>query len=163
MDHNGLRIIHHPPSGLVHTQTQINILRTVKNPLVKKSHLRKGRPADYLTSANDIINLTHRAVIPVRHLHFTGNPTVKRRGKPSYQLIAQRRKEATGELELAPRIDQFRSTQTHLRVFIQIGNKAVKRPRLDHRIVVKENDILSPRHPEALIAGGRHPTVSAVG
>src|SRR5207249_2983418 len=130
----------HMPAGLAHTETQVNVLGAVKNPLVQESQLRQSRPANDLTRADDIIDLAHAIMIPVGHLRRTAVLLGESEGETASELVTHGREKSTGELEPALEINQFRATHTDIRVCIHVGKQPRKHPGSYQRIVIQQDD-----------------------
>src|SRR5713101_2865530 len=124
-----LRVIHHSPAGLAHTQTQVNVLRAIKNSLVQEPYLSQGCPTNDLTSADHIIDLSHAVMIPVGHLHCSGDSPGAGEGKASSELVAQGGKKPTRKLEPTFEIDKLGATQADIRVRIHIDEQLGKNGR----------------------------------
>ena len=136
-------IIHHPPAGLLQPQTQVNVLRAIKNALVKRPDLVQGPAPNDLAGADHIIHGSNRPVVPVGHFHPARQPPGRR--QPPGQLIDQSRKAPTRQLHVTLGRGQARPAQPDLGPGVHIADQAVDCPRLDHGVVVQDHDILSSR------------------
>ena len=157
--HHRGRLVDDLPAGLVHAQTQIDILRTVKNPLVQQADLIQRPPANELAGTDHIVHRPQRIVRPVRQLGLPGGAARERGRKTTPEFVQEGRKQTARQTQLPLGINEFGPAQANLRPGVKQLHKLVQRAGMHNRIVIQDEDIFSLRAPDTLIPRRCNPPV----
>ena len=143
MHHHRLRLEHHPFSVLPYLKGKVTVLAVSRGiSLIKAAYLLPELAPYHDGSTGDIVDLLH--IVVLRLLRVIEPSIIPARGiRPDY---------APGLLKPAVRIDELGAGHADAVVRLHQGDKA-REPALGHLgIIVKEEDVSSPRKLSRLIA-----------